>query len=35
MQVGFDKIFNSKGQINFGNLENLHDINNALRVPVD
>ena len=35
IQVGLDKILNCKGQISLGHLENIYDINNALRVPID
>lgn len=35
IQVGLDKIFNSKGQINLGHLENFYNIKDALRMPID
>lgn len=35
LQVGIDKIFSSKGQINLGQLEKYYNINDALRVPLE
>ena len=33
--VGIENILNLKGQLNLGNLEDIYDINNALRVPIE
>lgn len=35
LQVGINKILNSKGQINLGELEKYYNIDGALRVPID
>ncbi|KNY29523.1 hypothetical protein [Pseudobacteroides cellulosolvens] len=30
--VGIEKILNTKGQLDLGHIENIYDINNALRM---